>query len=115
MCRFNTPPCVHSKRPRVCRQHAHTCFNMCARAAGIHGDVLNVQTESVLSLHTGFSACHTTPHTQTHTQQHTETETEKKDRERREREKEKEKENENETEKETEKEKRRRKRKKRDM
>ena len=25
MCRFNTPPCVHSKRPRVCRQHAHTC------------------------------------------------------------------------------------------
>ena len=25
-----TPPCVHSKRPRVCRHHAHMCFNMCA-------------------------------------------------------------------------------------
>ena len=25
-----TPLCVHSKRPRVCRQHAHILFNMCA-------------------------------------------------------------------------------------
>ena len=25
-----TPPCVHSKRPRVCRHHAHMCFNMFA-------------------------------------------------------------------------------------
>ena len=25
-----TPPCVHSKRPRVCRQHTHMCFHMCA-------------------------------------------------------------------------------------
>ena len=24
------PPCVHSKRPRVSRQHAHMLFNMCA-------------------------------------------------------------------------------------
>ena len=24
------PPCVHSKRPRACRQHAHMLFNMCA-------------------------------------------------------------------------------------
>ena len=23
-------PCVHLKRPRVCRHHAHMCFNMCA-------------------------------------------------------------------------------------
>ena len=23
VCRFKTPPCVHSKRPRVCQQHAH--------------------------------------------------------------------------------------------
>ena len=26
----DTPPCVHSKRPRVCQHHAHMCFNMCA-------------------------------------------------------------------------------------
>ena len=32
------------KRPRVCRHHAHMCFNMCARGAGTHGDVLNVHT-----------------------------------------------------------------------
>ena len=23
-------PCVRPKRPRVCRHHAHVCFNMCA-------------------------------------------------------------------------------------
>ena len=39
-------PCVDSKRPRVCGQHAHTCFNMCARVASIHGDVLNLHTEA---------------------------------------------------------------------
>ena len=27
---LKTPPCAHSKRPRVCRHHAHVCFNMCA-------------------------------------------------------------------------------------
>ena len=25
-----TPPCAHSIRLRVCRHHAHMCFNMCA-------------------------------------------------------------------------------------
>ena len=30
VCPFDAPPCVHSKRPRVCRQHAHMLFNMCA-------------------------------------------------------------------------------------
>ena len=30
VCRFKTAPCVRSKRPRVCRHHAHMCFNMCA-------------------------------------------------------------------------------------
>ena len=30
VCRLKTPPCVHSKRARVCRQHAYTLFNMCA-------------------------------------------------------------------------------------
>ena len=32
------------KSPRLCRHHAHTCFNTCARGAGTHGDVLNVHT-----------------------------------------------------------------------
>ena len=41
MCRFKTPPCVHSKRPRV-----STCINTCGRGAGTHGDVLNVHTEA---------------------------------------------------------------------
>ena len=43
-----TPPCVHSKRPRVCRHHAHMCFNMWAccrytreRLERTHGDGLN--------------------------------------------------------------------------
>ena len=50
-----------------------------ARGASIHGDVLNVHTESVLSLHTGFFSvphhtAHTTPH-HTHRHAHTETHT----------------------------------------
>ena len=44
--------CVHStrlrvyvqKRRRVCRHQANMCFNMCARGAGTHDDVLNVHT-----------------------------------------------------------------------
>ena len=45
-------PCVRSKRPRVCRQHAHMCFNMCAccrhtrgRFERTHVDVLSGHTE----------------------------------------------------------------------
>ena len=30
VCRFKTPPCVHSKRPRVCQQHVHMSKSMCA-------------------------------------------------------------------------------------
>ena len=30
VCPFKTSPCVRSQRPRVCRHHAHSCFNMCA-------------------------------------------------------------------------------------
>ena len=57
VCRFKTSPCVPSKRLRVCRHHAHMCFNMCAwcrytrtrawcrqtrrRSERTHGDVLN--------------------------------------------------------------------------
>ena len=63
------PPCSDSTHLRVYIQNVPVY-------TGIHGDVLNVHTESVLSLHTGFSACHTTPHTETHT----ETETEKRQR-----------------------------------
>ena len=29
VCPFKTPPCVRSKRLRVCRHHAYMCFNMC--------------------------------------------------------------------------------------
>ena len=32
-----TPPCVDSKRPRVCRQHAHMLFNTCARCRHTRG------------------------------------------------------------------------------
>ena len=71
--------CVDSKRPRVCARNVtvctgttRTCFNTCARGAGIHGDVLNVHTEAFLKPNTGFpcfSACRNThKHTfQTHT------------------------------------------------
>ena len=51
--RLKTPPCVHSKRPRVCRQHAHMLFNMCAwcrytrrRFECTHGGVLDGHTGS---------------------------------------------------------------------
>ena len=51
VCRFKTPPCVPTKRPCVCRHHAHTCFNMCAwcqytrgRLKRTHGGVLNGHT-----------------------------------------------------------------------
>ena len=55
VCRLKTPPCVHSKRP-VYAGNTRTCFSTCARGAGTHGEVLNVHTESVLSLHTGVIA-----------------------------------------------------------
>ena len=42
---FKTPPCVHSKRPRVYRHHAHM-YETCGLAAGTHGNVLNVHTEA---------------------------------------------------------------------
>ena len=45
------PPCVHSKRPRVCRHHAHMLKSMCAccwhtrgRFECTHGGVLNLHT-----------------------------------------------------------------------
>ena len=60
------PPCVYSKRPRVCRHHAHMLKHVCVWW-GTHGDVL--------SGHTGFSACHThhTTHHTAHTAHHNKT------------------------------------------
>ena len=51
VCRFKTAPCVHSKRPRVCRQNARICYHMRAfcrytrkRFEPTHGCVLNTHT-----------------------------------------------------------------------
>ena len=72
----SSTPCVRSKRPRVYRHHAHTCFNMCAwcrykrgRFGRTHGDVL--------SGHAGFFSVshHTTHHTHTTTQDTTQHDT----------------------------------------
>ena len=50
--------------PVLYRHHAHMCFNMCARGAGTHGDVLSGHTEF-------RSVSHTNTHTHvTHTTQH---------------------------------------------
>ena len=91
-------PCVDSKRPRVyvqkvsvCTGTTHTCFNTCARGAGIHGDVFECTHGGVLEAKYGFfprffsvpqlTHTHTlkTHHdhndtTQNNTQHHTETE-----------------------------------------
>ena len=70
----NTSPCVRSKRLRLYRHNAHTCFNMCARVADTHGDVLNVHTETCLVDTLGFQRVTRThhDHNDTHntTQQH---------------------------------------------
>ena len=64
--------------------NAHTCFNMCARGAGTHGDVLNVHTETCLVDTLGFQRVTRTHHdhndthtttTTTHTTQHNNTTT----------------------------------------
>ena len=69
VCRFETPPCVHSfNTSRVCGHHAHMCFNIRAWCAGIQRDVLNLHTE-------GFSACLTTHTTQDTPQHHNTTTT----------------------------------------
>ena len=70
VCPFKTCPCVCSKRPRVYRHHAHTLLNMCACCRHTRGR-FECTHGGVLSLHTGFSACHTTTNTDTH--QHTPT------------------------------------------
>ena len=66
----NRSPCVRSKCPRVYRHHAHTCFNMCARGAGTHGDILNVHTETCLVDTLGFQRATHTHHDHNTTQRH---------------------------------------------
>ena len=54
----------------VCTGTTRTCFNTCARGAGIHGDVSNVHTEAFLKPNTFFLRFFSVPqHTQTHTHQ----------------------------------------------
>ena len=79
-----TRPHMYVENVPVGTGTTRTCFNTCARCAGIHGDVLNVHMGTCLSGHTGFfSVSHhtTTPHTphrphttpRHKTQHHTET------------------------------------------
>ena len=67
-----TPPCARSKRHRVCRHHAHVCFNVSHHTP--HRSHTTTQD-------TRHNTQHTTTHHNT-PQQHTEIETEKEDRER---------------------------------
>ena len=46
--------CVYIQNVPVCTGTTPASVTTCGRGAGTHGNVLNV--------HTGFSACHTTPH-----------------------------------------------------
>ena len=69
MCTFKTPSASRSNTsPCENRHHAHMCFNMCAWCRHTRGR-LECTRGSVLNLHTGFSACHTTPQPQRHTPQ----------------------------------------------
>ena len=76
VCPSTTSLCVRSKRPRVCRDHAHTCFDMCAwcrytrgRFERTHGDVLNGHTRRRRQRHT-TTHNNTTPHNTTQPTQH---------------------------------------------
>ena len=66
VCSLHTSPCVRSTRPRVCRHHAHTCFDTFARLCLYARGLFDRSHEDVWSGRTGFSACHT-PHTTHHT------------------------------------------------
>ena len=61
VCPSKTPPCVRSKRHRVCWHHAHMCFNMWAWCRYTRGRFERT--------HGGFFQCLTphTPHTQHNT------------------------------------------------
>ena len=55
VCRLETLSVCRFKVP-VYAGNTRTCFSACGRGAGTHGDVLNRDTESVLSLHTAVIA-----------------------------------------------------------
>ena len=52
----HSSPRVHFQNVTVCTSTTPASVSTCARGAGTHGDVLNVHTEGVLSLHTGVIA-----------------------------------------------------------
>ena len=58
------PPCVHSKRHRVCRQHAHMLWSMCACWMAYTGTIWMYTRRRFESTHGFFSVPHT-PHTDT--------------------------------------------------
>ena len=66
-----TRPHMYVENVPVCTGTTHTCFNTCARCAGIHGDVLNVHMGTCLSGHTGFFQRFTPHHNTAHTTQTT--------------------------------------------
>ena len=59
---------VYVQNVPVCTGTTHTCFNMCARGAGTHGDVLNVHTGTCgVDTRVFQRVTHHTPHTTHHT------------------------------------------------
>ena len=64
-----SPVCGFKNVP-VCTGTTRTCFNTCARGAGIHGDVLNVHTAALLKPNTVFFSVPQHTHTNTHTNTH---------------------------------------------
>ena len=66
-----TRPHMYVQNVPVYAGTTRTCFNTCARCAGIHGDVLNVHMGTCLSGHTGFFQRVTPHHNTAHTTQTT--------------------------------------------
>ena len=71
VCPLNTRPHTYVENVPVCTGTTRTCFNTCARCAGIHGDVFNVHMGTCLSGHTGFFQRFTPHHNTAHTTQTT--------------------------------------------
>ena len=82
VCPSKTSPCVRPRRP-VYAGTTRTCYNVRARGAGTHGDVLNVHTEAFLNPHTGVLQRFTPQHKTQHTRHTTTTTTTRGDLERR--------------------------------
>ena len=68
-------PCVRSKRPSVCTFKTSPCVPAPRPQVLPHAGAVPAHRETFLNVHTGFSACHSTPHahtatTTTYTTQH---------------------------------------------